>query len=162
MCAKRASVQEPQSLPQQPLELTNEQKFQAVLARFRDHVEILRAITQIDLQVLGGFMTLQLALAAWLVDHPPKTCPIKVGLLLLSGILTALSLNLLYNSYRRRKEVVASLKNTKAVLRFGEKGVYLQDKALDAKMPFRPWLPLYFVVCCLMFLMVGAIILFGF
>jgi hypothetical protein len=145
----------------QPLELSPEQRFQAVLARFQDHVEQLRAITGLDLQVLGGFMTLQLALAAWLVDHVPKTPAAKWGLLSLSAILTALAVKLFYNSYHRRKEVVASLANTKTALGFLKKGIYLRDTALDAETTFRPWLPWYLVACFMTLAGVAVMIFFG-
>jgi hypothetical protein len=144
-----------------PVELDAERKFQAVLARFQDHSEMLRAITGIDLQILGGFMTLQLGLAAWLTDHAPKTPTAKWGLLLLSGILTTFAVKLLYNSYRRRDEVVASLLNTKKVLRFCDQGVYLPYATLDAETTYRPWWPWYVITCCMTFLGVGAIILRG-
>lgn len=148
--------------PVKPLvDLDQERKFQAVLARFQDHCEILRSMTGIDLQILGGFMTLQLGLAAWLTEHAPKAPTAKWGLILLSGILTTLAVKVLYNSYRRRKEVVASLLNTKKALRFLEKGVYLPDDALDAETKFRPWWPWYVIACCMTFLGVGAIILCG-
>jgi hypothetical protein len=143
------------------LTLTSDQRFQALLARFQDHVEILRALTTLDLQIIGGFMTLQLALAAWLIDHTPKTAVARGGMVFLSGILTALTAKLLYNDYRRRKEVVQSLSHAKAVLGFDRPDTYLQEKPLDAPTVFRPWWPWYLVACVLTFLAVAAIIVWG-
>ncbi len=125
--------------PQPTFVLSEDQKFQAALARFQDHAEILRAMTNIDLQILGGYITLQLGLAAWLGEHPLQNSFARGGLLLIDVTLAALAAKLLYNSYRRRLEVVSSLKNTLAFLRFQEKGAYLIESELDVPTIFRPW-----------------------
>lgn len=126
-------------LPTRAVALTDDQKFQAALARFQDHVEILRALTGIDLQIFGGYLTLQLGLAAWLAENPPSLWPARSGIFLIDATLSALAVKLLYNNYRRRMEVVASLTNVRAYLGFARSGEYLQGSALDAPTTFRPW-----------------------
>jgi len=144
----------------QLLDLNPEQKFQAVLVRFQEHSEVLRALKGLDLQVVGGVMTLQLALAAWSVDHVPATSAGKWGLVWLSFVLTALSLRLLYFNHRRRKEVVEGLDNTLKVLRFREEDIYLRGVALDPKMKFSPWFWSYVVALLTTFAGVFVVILF--
>jgi hypothetical protein len=141
--------------------LTQEQLFQAALARFQDHAELLRVQTGLDLQIIGGAMTLQLGLAAWLVEHPPEGAVGKTSLLVLSFTFTFVAIALLYTSFRRRKEVVNSLDRAKRYLRFLEKGAYLPDDELDAPMVFMPWWPLYRIACIVGFLAVASIIVFG-
>lgn len=128
--------QKPQGLPD--TELTT-----AALACFQNQTQLLRSLTQIDLQILGGYMTVQLAFAAWISDHPPGTLVAGLALVLIDIVFVALAVKLLYNDYLRRKEVVATLKNVREFLRFNQVGAYLPGKPLDAETPFRPWWPWY-------------------
>lgn len=144
-----------------PLSLSQDQLFQALIARFQDHTELLRSLTVLDLQVMGGFMALQLGLAAWLIDHTPQTQLVRFGLLGITAMLTVLAVKLFYNSYQRRKEVVASLTNTKTALRFGDSDVYLAGKPLDTDTIFRAWSHWYICACVITSLAVSAMILWG-
>ena len=138
--------------------LKPEQKFEAALARFQDHTELLRALTSIDLQVLGGCVTLQFAVAAWVADHPPTHAVGRWGLLFMAFVVTSLATKLLYNNYRRRKEVVDSLGRTKAFLQFGERGAYLPENPLDADAIFRPWWWWYMIAVWSAFASIGFVI----
>jgi hypothetical protein len=106
-------------------------------------------------------MTLQLGLAAWLVDHPPNGVVEKIGLVTLSATLTGAVMWLLYTQYRRRKEIVASLARIKVFLQFEELGAYIPRQSLDAPMMFKPWWPWYLIACVITFVAVLGIILFG-
>jgi hypothetical protein len=125
--------------------LSDEQKFQAMLVRFQDHTETLRTMSTIDLQVFGGYITLQLALSAWLAEHSPTTVGAHLGIFLVDLALAGLSAKLLYNSYIRRKEVLESLTNILMVLRFRINDFYLSGTSLDSKTKFRPWWYWYLV-----------------
>lgn len=143
------------------LDLSPERKFQVALALFQNQAEVIRALKENDLQVVGGFMTLQLVLAAWLVDHPPMTSWGKGGLLGLSIILAFLSSTFLYNNHCRRKQVVESLGSTKMALRLGEQDIYVSGSALDVQTIFRPSFWLYISAFALTIVGVGAVILWG-
>lgn len=143
------------------LDLSQEQKFQAALALFLDQAQLIRDLKQNDLQVVGGFITLQLALAAWLAEHPPMTFWGSLGLFGLSIILSFLSWKFLEKSDRRRAQVVASLRNTKAALRFSQKEIYIKGAALDVQTMFEPSLRLYEGVLFLTILGVGVVIFGG-
>jgi len=115
------------------------QQFEAALARFQDHSEVLRAITGYDLQIFFGYFTLQFALGAWLAEHPVHEPLLAIGLLVADFALAGIAAKLLYNGYMRRREVTRSLLNTIEFLGFRKEGAYLPDKSLDAPTVFRPW-----------------------
>src|SRR2546421_10564771 len=80
-------------------------KFQAVLTRFQDHTETLRALTGFDLQIFGGYITLQLAIGAWLAEHPATDWGRAIGLVVLDLVLSGLAGKLLFNNFKRRQEI---------------------------------------------------------
>jgi len=127
------------------LALTDDRKFQAALARFQDHTELLRTLTSVDIQIFGGYLAIQLALATWVGENALKTNDVRLGVMLVDITIAALSAKLLYNNYRRRIEVVGGLKRVIEVLCFREKGVYLSEQTLDADTVFRPWWPWYLI-----------------
>lgn len=143
------------------LKLDKESKFQAAIARLNIHVETLRSLTDVDLQVFGGFMTLQIGLAAWLAEHAPKTAASKWGLLVLDFILTTLAIILLHNNYLRRGEVIVGLTNVKKALRFSERDVYLDGETLDSETETRSWWPWYLIGCIVAFLAITSILFLG-
>jgi len=150
-----------QDEPMPLLDLSQEQKFQAALALFLDQAQVIRDLKQNDLQVVGGFITLQLALAAWLAEHPPMTFWGSLGLFGLSIILSFLSWKFLEKNHRRRAQVVDSLRNTKAALRLSQKEIYIKGAALDVQTMFEPSLRLYVGVLLLTILGVGVVIFGG-
>ena len=70
-----------------PIELTENQKLDILKMRFKDQVDLLRTMTKIDLQVFGGYITIQLLLAAWLGEHPPANLYSKCGIFLIDSVL---------------------------------------------------------------------------
>lgn len=145
--------------PSPSFELTPEMRFQAALARFQDHTETLRAVTAVDLQVIFGHMTLMLALAAWVFEHPLKTPSSKGSLLVLAIVVTFVAWRLLGLSNARRREVVASLTRVKVVLRFNAKDYYVKDSALDADATPRWWLSYYLQLAWVALIVCGVAIL---
>jgi hypothetical protein len=138
--------------------LTPEQRFEAALARFQDHTEVLRAMTGFDLQIFGGYITVQLALGAWLGEHPPQEWRHALGLFVVDVVLSALAAKLLFNNYMRRKEVVASLGRVLEFLQFRQAGEYLPEKTLDVPTVFRPWWWWYMVGVAFGFIGVAVLI----
>ena len=121
------------------MELNDSQKFEALKLRFLDQVELLRVMTQLDLKIFTGYLTLQLAFGGWLSTTDIKSLLIKIGLLTIDLSLTGLASKLVYNSYRRRKEVVATLKNINDALNFNTLDYYIKDSKINATTKFRPW-----------------------
>ena len=132
-----------QEPPTPTVDLSPEQKFEVLKMRYQDHVELLRSMTQVDLQVFGGYMTLQLALTGWLAEHPPRGLLPKVGIFLIDSALALIAARLLRNSTLRRKEAVATLTNIMHAFSLFRPGVYVQGCAINVKREFRLWGPWY-------------------
>ena len=63
----------------------------------------------------------------------------KIGLLLIDLAIAAVCWRLLQNNYKRRKEVVETIKNCSTALGFDQPGVYIIDKSINPTTIFRPW-----------------------
>jgi len=120
-------------------ELDQEKKFEALKLRYTDHVELLRTMTKLDLEIFGGYITLQLALGSWLSQNYPKHLWGKLGILLIDLALSVIAFVLLRNSAKRRVEAVETLMNIQSALGYDRVGVYLPDKAINADYTYRPW-----------------------
>lgn len=114
-------------------------EFEALKTRYEDQVTLLRSITQLDSQLFTGYMTLQLALGAWLSSHPLTRLRMQVGLLLIDLTLCFITSWFLYGSYKRRLEIVTTIKNICDALGFTEKGIYLREKAINPETRLRAW-----------------------
>ncbi|MCI0389513.1 MAG: hypothetical protein MOB07_12220 [Acidobacteria bacterium] len=119
--------------------------FDALKANFESQVGLLRMMTQIDLQIFTGYITLQLALGGWLSTHTLKNWWLRIGMLLIDLGFSGIASKLLYNNYRRRKEVATTVANLNEALGFTEKGIYIEDKTINSPTVFRPWFWWYFV-----------------
>jgi hypothetical protein len=127
------------------MELTGEQKFDALKLRYTDHVELLRSITKLDVQIFSGHITVQLALGAWLATHSINGYWPKIGVMLIHIVLATIASKLLYKDYLRRKEVVAIIKNINMALGFDSKGIYLPNISINVPTQTRPWFPWFLV-----------------
>lgn len=121
------------------MELTNDQKFDALKIRYDDHVELLRFITKLDVQIFSGYITIQLALGAWLASNRPCGITPKLGIMLIDITLALIAGKLLFNDYQRRKEVVDIIRNICEAFGYTKTGIYLKDKAINIETHRRPW-----------------------
>ncbi len=137
------------------MKLTNEQKFEALKLRYSDHVELLRFMTKLDVQIFSGYITVQLALGAWIATHPIDGNWPKFGIILLDIVLAAVASKLLFNDFLRRKEVVGIIKNLNEALCFNVEGVYLPDKPINVETKTRPWF--FWFMLGILFSFVGII-----
>ncbi len=121
------------------MELNETQKFEALKLRYSDQVELLREMTRIDLKIFIGYLTLQLAFGGWLSTHIFDNIIIKIGLLLIDLSLAGITSKLLYNNFRRRKEVAQTVRNLNEALNFNRVSYYLPDLKINSTTIFRPW-----------------------
>ncbi len=84
-------------------------EFEALRVTYEQQVQNLRAMTDIDLQVFTGIMTVQLVLGGWDAEHPLGNFWLKFGFLTIDVTVVFVAAALLVNNYRRRKEVVETL-----------------------------------------------------
>ncbi len=127
----------------EPLKLSDQQKFEALHMRYEDHVELLRKMTDLDLRIFSGLMTLQLVLGGWLASDPITDWLPLIGILILDGALAFFGVVLLRNNTIRRKEAVATLKNVMSVLGFYKEGFYVKGITINAPGRFILWGPWY-------------------
>ena len=125
------------------MKLTSQQKFEALKICYKSHVDTLRFMTKIDFQIFGGYMTLQLVLGSWLSQNTLPTCFSQTGILFVDLALSFIACILLYNDYRRRKEVVDTLTNINQALGYTEPNIYIVGKTLMTETIFRPWAYFY-------------------
>lgn len=133
-------------------------EFEALKLRYEDQVALLRTLTTIDWQVFTSYITIQVVLGSWLIQHPIDNTLLRVGLAVIDLTLAGIAGWLLYNNYKRRIEVVGTVKNLNEALGFTKPNIYLQNKAINAPTVFRPWVYGYLVGVITGALGVGLII----
>jgi small-conductance mechanosensitive channel len=138
------------------IKLTANQKYDALKTRYLDQVSLLRSLTKTDFQLIGGYISLQLGLAGWLSQQGYIHWISKLGISLIDLVLSIIATILVYNNFKRRREVVATLKNTMTALEFDKNDIYLSDKPLNAPTVFRPWNCFYQV--CIWIIFFGVLI----
>lgn len=124
-----------------------ENEFEAVKLRFENQTELLYRMTMIDLRIFSGFITLQLALGAWLATKGlTLLCELglKCGLFAIDTGLAFVAIALLRNSALRRREVAEIVKNCTEALGYKTPGAYLKERPLDVDLELRLWKNYYF------------------
>jgi len=128
------------------IELEGNLKFESLKFHLEQQIQNLRNMTRIDLQILTGYMTLQMALGGWLV-RPSETMQaaiiVRIGLSLVDLTLSVVAAWLLRNSRLRREEVIATVKNLNQALGYEEVGAYIEGKKINSDTKVRLWCNLY-------------------
>jgi hypothetical protein len=114
-------------------------EFEALKLRYEDQVALLRSLTTIDWQVFTSYITIQVVLGSWLIQNPINNLLLRLALELIDLTLAGIAGWLLYSNYKRRIEVVGTVKNLNEALGFTEPGIYLPGKAINPPTIFRPW-----------------------
>lgn len=137
-------------------------EYDALKTLFLDQVELLHRLTMVDLRIFSGYVTLQLAIGAWVAVNKVAidAFVVKVGLMIIDLGLMVIATALLYNNRKRREEVISTVKNCNQALGYEDEGVYLAGKKLNAKMTTRSWALWYYVAIILGFIGVALIIAF--
>lgn len=133
------------------MEYLDKNKYDALKLRFTDQVALLVKMTEIDLKIFSGYITLQLALGAWLITKKDLLPPDEhqrivslIGLFVLDVVLAGIASKFLYNNFKRRAEVVGTVNNLNEALGFTKPGIYIES-AINAQTQFRPWWYWYLV-----------------
>ena len=85
-------------------------KFEALKLSYTTQTELLHRLTQIDLRIFSGYISVQLIFGGWSAKNPINSLPAQFGILLINVALTIVACGLLHNNYLRRKEVVKNNK----------------------------------------------------
>ena len=114
-------------------------EFEVLKLQFETQTSLLRNLTDIDLRIFTGYITLQLILGGWLSENPLQNLWLMIGILILNFTLTSIAFWLLGNSYKRRREVATTIQNLNEALGLLTSGIYLKNKAINTPTLFRPW-----------------------
>jgi len=129
--------------PQSNVPATAEMKWQALLTRYNISAASLRALTDFDLRIFAGYVTLQAGLGAWLTLHGSALSGAPAAVFVLDLFIILLTLKLLRNNFLRRIQYANGLWATLAALRFFEAGTYIASWPLDDQPPPRWWFGWY-------------------
>ena len=113
---------------------------------FESRTADLRAESEIAYKLMAGFVTLELALATWLVAHPPGTRSGAWGIFLLNLLLGVFIGLFIWRNYGRRYEIIATIHNVVRAWKLNVPGEYLEDCPLYAEIYRYSWRNLYLVL----------------
>jgi len=121
------------------LELNESQRFEAVKYRHEDQVNTLQFIKNVDIKLFSSFITLQLVFCGFIATSKLASFS-KIGLFIVDMSLAIVCSSQLWHNYRRRKELVKTIKNCNEALGYETENLYLENATLNAKTTFRPWI----------------------
>jgi hypothetical protein len=122
-----------------------DKKFEILKLRYDDQVTLLRKLTDVDLQVFGGYLTIALAFGSWASQHPPTAFLSTIGLMVIATVLAGSASMLLFFNFKRRIEIVGTVKNLNEAFGYEVIGLFIEAKKINANTVFRPWCDVYFV-----------------
>lgn len=130
--------------------------------KYLDHAEDLRYRTGFDFKLLSGYITLNLALAAWLAKYPLSSGWYKSAFAIFVVGLFSVALMLLHRNYSRRKVVVEIIHNLNDALGFDKQNVYRENGPLNPKSNLKTtyWFPWYICIGVL-FVFAQMLVIFG-
>ena len=147
----------------------DDNKLEILRIGYENQLQYLRLMSNLDVKVFTGYITVQLVVANWVANWvaqiPPPSIHVKWGLFVVDIAFTALAIAVLYNNQKRRDHAVAVLKNLSEALGFTAEGVFLPDnralhpgKEIEDKVPLRPWIWIYYLGCIVSVVGIGLII----
>lgn len=135
-------------------------EFEIVKYRHEDQAKLLQFLSQLDLQILSGFLTVQLILGGFQIQKSIDVTFVKWGLFLIDLSLAFVCSMLLYLNFIRRKEVGEIIRNCNEALGFTTEGALLPGKIINSPTPSKPWNN-YFIIAIIISVVGVTIILFN-
>ena len=120
-------------------------KIDALRIGYENQVGYLKLMSDVDIKLFFGYITIQLALANWIVTHPLETNSLKFAMLILDGSLAAVSCMLFWLNHRRRVYATKVLENFSRELGFLDTNNFEIETELQESPPVRPWFWLYVI-----------------
>lgn len=132
----------------------------ALMRVYKDHAELLRYLTSHDFAILSGFITLNLAIAAWVQTYPPASILLRLAeTAFIVGIATV-ACYMLWLQRCRRIEVVRTIRSINTYFGFNRSGHYMSGllivdeeplNTVEARSRAKPrlWFPMYAIVVAL-------------
>mgnify|MGYP000144139916 CR=1 FL=1 len=144
------------------MELSSDQKFQALTLRYQDQVELHRMLTNNVWKIFVAYSSFQMVLGAWLVSSEVLyDVSSSYSLLVIDFSITLIAYKILGHQHERRQEVTRTIQNLNEAFEFNVEGVYLPGKALNPEYHRRYWLKRYRYALAAMFVAIFAMVLYG-
>jgi hypothetical protein len=112
--------------------MTPEQQIDVLKLVYSEEGQNLRFETSTAQRLMTYFVTVELALGAWVSSADPFDERGRWAIFLLKFAFGGCIVTLIVLNYRRRLEVVMPMRRALAALRLTEPGVYLQDEPIHA------------------------------
>ena len=129
---------------------SNAEKLNVVLEVYKTHSELLKTISQIDLRVFGGYITIHIVSAGFIISRTEFSPFEFAGIIILSTVVSFVAFMLVRNSFLRRGEAARIMQNANIALGLREEGFFLRERRLhfywsDSKTipAYRPWQKYY-------------------
>ena len=103
--------------------------------RYKEQAAHIRDMNQYDLRVFGGFLTIQLVLASWIVAHPINSIYGTFSVLAIDSALLVVCLKFIAANRRRRDEIRTTILNINEAFGLYAKDIYLPGKAINPPAP---------------------------
>ena len=84
------------------MNLTDDQKYEAVKYRHEDQAKLLQFLTVNDIKVFSSYLTLQLVFGGFLVANPIENIYTKIGLLIIDIVISITAFGIIYRINFRR------------------------------------------------------------
>lgn len=107
-------------------------RFEALKVGFVNKTEYLRILSQKDLRIFSGYITVQLVLAGWLSKNPISDRGREAAIFLIVLALALIVTMLIYKNNVRRGIAVEDLALLSEALKYTVPGAYLEGKVLQA------------------------------
>ena len=116
------------------MKLDDQQKFDAIIYRHQDQAQLSQKLTDIDLKIFFGFITIQILLGSFIIVNIQKiqeTVFANYGIMIMDFVFMITCLIFLKHNKNRRREVIEVLINCNEFLKYEKTDYYLKDKSIN-------------------------------
>ena len=135
----------------------NEHKVNVLRDVYRTYAELLYNLTQIDLRVFGGYITIQFVALGFVLSEIPCVEPLDfVGIALMGTTITVIALNLIKLNFKRRYEAKIVMHRLNVSIGLKTKGFFIRNEKIYYSLSekadnnewgpdHRPWMDFYYI-----------------
>ena len=123
------------------LPMDNKDRIEAAKAYYQQQVIILGTITRVDMQIITGYLAIQLLVGGWLAKTSPIPSRVQLGLFILEVCLTVSTLSVFWHSRTRRKEISETIRHLNKALGYSSRGAYVAGEMIQEPRKTHFWFP---------------------
>lgn len=142
-----------------PVYATDENKLAILRLGYENQIQYLRMMSDVDLRLFTGYITVQLVLANWLASRQAQPPTVNLGIMLVDLVVAALAIKAFWVNQTRREYAVKVLEKLSKALGFTVVGAFLPEQCIQDRVPTRPWFPYYVVSVVVAFIGVATVLL---